>query len=109
MFITDEDRLYNALALIPISDKKQLKAGDRVRVAYVGYIDNKKVEMIIDGSIIRDVYNCVKLDDTAVRKYTSGELKNFKKGFDGKPGVGVSWGIDTNGRSTSAKIIGKIA
>lgn len=147
--LTEADILFNALAFSPVSNKRDLQVGDRVRVLYKGHesiklpipyviqdadiVDNgfggpkfidrnkmckwisKPVEEILDGVIVQDYTNlAIKLDETASiagrdRTYKSGELKNFKKGWNGKPGVGASWGGTGNGKSfltLGCKIIG---
>ena len=75
----------------------------------------KPVEEILDGVIIQDYSHlAIKLNDDANtrfrdRTHKSGELKNFKKGWNGQPGVGASWGGTGNGKSfltLGCKIIG---
>ena len=150
---SSEDKLFDALALIPVTRKSQLRLGDRVKVKYSGWdiktdydhergvrrvIKKQKIDEIFSGVLVDAnakcrlnpklahitfcIELCIELDGTTINTYTradgslvncsSGELKNFKKGWDGKPGVGASWGGTGVGGAfltSGCKIIGKYA
>lgn len=92
-------------------------------------IKKEKIERIIDATIIDQnaglkISNpkwyheelAIILDDDTEnysdgRKSCSGELKNFKNGWDGTRGVGASWGgtgVGSSFLTSGCKIIGKI-